>query len=243
MFGMKNSKTGFRQNKIVFTDMTQLDLEQPQPASNFIPEWYKNTVSYMNDEKKPTGQGKTSVTIKKCMPVFDAITAGYIITLPADIWVSIKEDDGKKVQYFEWSNFGLIDFHPIEQAPLHPNAKPYAYPKIINPWAIRTPKGYSSLFVQPFHRESVFTILPGIVDTDRYSAPVNFPMVINDINFEGLIPVGTPIAQVIPFKRENWIKKIGQNNEVNSIKKVIQKLETKFFDRYKTFFWTKKEYK
>lgn len=243
MFGLKQFRTGFKEVEIVFTDMTQLDLEQPKPASQFIPDWYKNTVSYLTDEKKPNGQGKTSVTIKKCMPVFDAMTAGYIITLPADVWVSIKEIDGKKTQYFEWSNFGLIEFHPIEQAPLHPNANSYSYPKFMNPWAVKTPKGYSSLFVQPFHRESIFTILPGVVDTDMYSAPVNFPMVINDINFEGLIPVGTPIAQVIPFRREKWVKRIGKHTEVNSIKKITQKLESKFFDRYKTFFWTKKEYK
>jgi hypothetical protein len=243
MFGMKKLKTGFKQTEIMFTDMTQLNLEQPQPASHFIPDWYKNTVSYLSDEKKPTGQGKTGSTIKKCMPVFDAMTAGYIITLPADVWVSIRETNGEKEQYFEWSNFGLIEFHSIEQAPLHPSAKPYAYPKFINPWAVKTPRGYSSLFVQPFHREAVFTIMPGVVDTDKYTAPVNFPMVINDPNFEGLIPVGTPIAQIIPFKRERWVKTIGKQKDVTFVNILKQKLQTKFFDSYKSFFWTKKEYR
>jgi hypothetical protein len=226
--------------EIIFTNTTAFeDLEQPQPASKFIPDWYKNLESYIGKEKKPNGVGGTDSTAKRCMPLFDAITAGYIITLPADVYVRIK--DGK--QNFEWANFGLVEFHPIEQAPNHPLQKPHAYPKWMNPWAIKTPKGYSTLFVQPFHRESVFTIFPGIVDTDTYSAPVNFPMVINDPNFEGLILKGTPIAQVIPFKRESWQIKFGAKKEFIEQAKVMMKLQTKFFDRYKTMFWNRKEYK
>lgn len=215
------------------------DLEKPQPASAFIPEWYKDIDSYVGKKKATNGQGITNATIKKCMPVFDAIISGYIITLPVDIMVTIK--DGS--QYFEWANFHLVAFHPIEQAPNHPERKPYPYAKWMNPWAIKTPKGYSTLFVQPFHRESVFTILPGIVDTDTYSTPVNFPFVINDPNFEGLIPKGTPIAQVIPIKRDAWKMEFGGQEELLEQANVNTKLQTKFFDRYKTMFWSRKEYK
>jgi len=215
------------------------DLEKPQPASVFIPDWYKNVESYMGGKKITDGKGGTLATIKKCMPVFDAITAGYIITSPADVMVTLK--DGH--QNFEWSNFGLISFHPIEQAPEHPLCKPYQYPKWNNPWGIKTPKGYSTMFVQPMHRESVFTILPGIVDTDTYTAPVNFPFVVNDPNFEGLIPKGTPIAQIIPVKRNAWNMKFGEQKELDEQANISTKLQTKFFDRYKTMFWQRKEYK
>jgi hypothetical protein len=225
--------------KITFTNVTDADLEQPKPASKLVPDWYKNTQSYTNGERKPAGDGNTTATIKRCVPVFDAITAGYIIESPADVFVSIK--DGK--QWFEWSDFGLIQFHPIEQAPEHPDKKPFSYPKWSNPWALTTPKGYSTLFVQPFHRESVFTILPGIVDTDQYTAAVNFPFVINDPAFEGLIPKGTPIAQVIPFKRDSWTMKLGNRKDLEAQAKVTKKLQSKFFDKYKSMFWTKKEYK
>lgn len=225
--------------KITFTNTTGADLEQPQPASKLVPDWYKNTESYTSGEKKPRGDGGTTATVKRCIPVFDAITAGYIITSPADVFVSIK-DGG---QWFEWSDFGLISFHPIEQAPEHPAKKPFPYPKWNNPWAIATPKGYSTLFVQPFHRESVFTILPGVVDTDQYTPPVNFPFVVNDPAFEGLIPKGTPIAQVIPFKRDSWNMALGNKKDFDAQVKVSKKLQSKFFDRYKSMFWTKKEYK
>lgn len=225
--------------KIIFTDTSGANLEQPKPASRLIPNWYKNTESYIGGSKKPSGNGDTTATIKKCIPVFDAITAGYIIESPADVFVSIK--DGQ--QWFEWSDFGLISFHPVEQAQDHPVKKSFAYPKWNNPWAISTPKGYSTLFVQPFHRESVFTILPGIVDTDQYVAPVNFPFVINDPGFEGLIPKGTPIAQVIPFKRDSWTMELGNKKDLEKQNKVTKKLQSKFFDRYKLMFWTKKDYR
>jgi hypothetical protein len=225
--------------KITFTNTTGAELEQPKPASKVIPEWYKNTVSYMNNEKKPVGNGNSAATIKRCMPVFDALVSGYIIESPADVYVSVK-DGG---QWFEWSDFGLIAFHPIEQAPEHPAKNRFPYPKWTNPWAISTPKGYSTLFVQPFHRESVFTILPGIVDTDQYTSPVNFPFVINDPTFEGLIPKGTPIAQVIPYKRESWTMELGTQQDLEAQAKVSKKLQSKFFDRYKTMYWNRKEYK
>ena len=225
--------------KITFTNTSGIDIEQPQPASKFIPDWYKNMESYIGKERKPNGNGGTPATIKRCIPVFDAITAGYIITSAADVYVSIK--DGH--QFFEWSTLGLVSFHPVEQAPEHPMRNQHAYPKWMNPWAIKTPKGYSVLFTQPMHRESIFTILPGIVDTDTYTSPVNFPMVINDPNFEGLIPKGTPIAQVIPFKREGWQMEIGSAKELKEQHSITQKLQTKFFDRYKSMFWSRKEYK
>ena len=225
---------------ITFTNISGFDdLEQPKPASKFIPDWYKNMESYIGGEKKPNGDGTTKATVKRCMPVFDAITAGYIITLPADVYVSIR--DG--VQFFEWSNFGLVAFHPVEQAPEHPLKNQHAYPKWLSNWSIKTPKGYSTLFIQPMHRESVFTILPGIVDTDTYYAPVNFPFVINDPNFEGLIPKGTPIGQLIPFKRESWTMQLGGEKEIKEQKENSIKLNTKFFDKYKTMFRQNKEYK
>jgi len=225
---------------IIFTNTTgYTELEMPKPAYKSIPEWYRNMESYISGTKKPGINNQTTATIKKCIPVFDAITAGYIIESPADIYVSIKDGE----QFFQWSDFGLISFHPIEQAPNHPLKNQFAYPKWNNPWSIKTPKGWSILFVQPFHRESVFTILPGIVDTDKYFAPVNFPFVINNPKFEGLIPKGTPIAQLIPIKRDSWKMSLGSEKDFIEQTNVAKKIHGKFFDKYKSMFWNKKEYK
>jgi hypothetical protein len=95
------------------------------------------------------------------------------------------------------------------------------------------------------HRESEFSILPGIVDTDSYFAPVNFPFYLHDWGYEGTIPAGTPLAQVIPFKRDNWQMKI-TNEEDDTFKetfKIIKGLKTVFFDSYKNRYRQEKIYK
>lgn len=227
--------------KITFTNTYAATiLEKPKPASNYIPEWYKKIESYMGGKKKPSDDGTALATIKRCMPVFDMITAGYIITTIADIYVEPK--DG--APYFKWSGFDAIEFHGPDQTTGHPATnKEFASPKFINPWSIKTPKGWSILIMQPAHRDAPFTILPGIVDTDTYTAPINFPFTLKDPNYEGLIPAGTPIAQIIPIKRESWEHEFGNENELTDMKKITQKMNTVFFDRYKRFWWIKKEYK
>jgi hypothetical protein len=239
-----------QKTKIIFTNVLNVSEKySPKPASNYIPDWYKEMSSYIGEVKKPDGKGITTATIKRCMPVFDVINSGYIIPTPCDIWVTqvpISEQEPEKKQpYYEWSNLDVIQFHIIEQAPKHPNNTGHtvAYPKWINPWSIKTPPGYSVLFTQPFHRDSLFTILPGVVDTDTYTAPVNFPFVLNDINFEGLIPAGTPMAQVIPFKRDAWEMKIGNEDDLKKQDSVIKLLQSKMFDSYKTHYRQTKQYK
>jgi hypothetical protein len=246
---------------IKFTDTIGVPEEyRPKPADKIIPDWYKNLESYISGEKKPTGQGGTSATAKRCMPIFDAITGGYILTTYVDVWVkqvpqvpegTILDENTDMSEFptqpfYEWPTLGPIQFHPVEQAPDHPSrgAHTFSYPKWINPWAIATPPGYSTLFVQPLHRESVFTILPGVVDTDKYKAAVNFPFVLNEADkFEGLIPAGTPMAQVIPFKRDAWQMEMGTIEDFNEQVKITDKLRTKFFDSYKTQYRQLKEYK
>lgn len=226
--------------EITFTNTTEFTMTgyEPQPAKKIIPEWYKVLDSYMNKNKIPNGEGKSQSTIKKCMPVFDAITAGYIIFSPVDVYVSKKDD----AFWYEWPSENPLTFHPIQQAPTHPASNGQDFPKWLNPWAIQTPKGYSTLFVPPLHRESPFTILEGIVDTDTYTNNVHFPFVITKLDFEGLIPAGTPIAQVIPFKRDKWEMKIGGDKELQTAKTTFALLTKKFFDSYKTQFRQEKSY-
>ena len=226
--------------KIIFTNTSPYpDLEKPVPASKEIPSWYTDLNSYINNKKSPTPDNHIPATIKRCMPVFDSMVAGYILKSPADVFVS--SQDG--APFYQWPTLNVLDFHPIEQAPNHPIQNGANYPKWNTYWSIKTPKGYSTLFMPPLHRESVFKILPGLVDTDTYSVPVHFPFVLNDINFEGYIPKGTPIAQVIPIKREGWTMEFGEEEALLEQAKARQLLSTTFFDRYKKMFRQVKEYK
>lgn len=235
--------------KIIFTDVINPDgvLEKPKPATEYIPEWYKNAKSYFapDGKKRPLMEGEVphsvGATIKRCMPLWDMMTAGYIIETPYDIYVHQRVDG----PYYQWVTEPAIAFQPEEQLQSHP-----AFPKgqlgvrIIHPWSIKTPKGWSILIMNPTHRpQTPISILPGIVDTDNYSLPFNMFIILNDPNFEGMIPAGTPFAQVIPFKRESWISKLGGEKERQKFRTDDRKLTTVFFDRYKKFWWNRKEYK
>lgn len=226
---------------IKFTNLSGNEFfEHPVPALKKIPQWYKDTLEYIDNKKSYAKTDSHPQTIKKCIPVFDAMTAGYIISTTCDIEVSIK--DG--FQYFYWGELGTIDFHPVEQAPIHPAQNGNPYPKWVNFWSVETPPGYSCLFIDPMHNpNNIFTILPAIVDTDNYSAPVNFPFVMNDTQWTGIIPAGTPIAQIIPFKRDSWKTEVGKKKDVDKGFIIIKKLQTFLYNSYKRQFWIRKEYR
>lgn len=230
---------------IVFTNMYENNDFKPVPADNVLPDWYKKTDTFIGGKKIPGEYGQTLATIKKCMPVFDAMTSGYIIFSPADLYITqdFDEKENKDVPFLQWASENLISFHSLEQAKLHPSNWGLKYPKFQNQWSIETPLGYSCLFITPQHRDLPFTIFPGIVDTDKYNHPVNFPFVLNDPKFEGLIPAGTPIAQVIPFKRDSWNMKFGLKKEKDKSYNIFRRLKAGFFNVYKENYWSKKSFK
>lgn len=226
---------------IIFTPIfTVEDIFYPIPAKKNIPDWYKNTDSFINSKTFRADNGAGNQTIKKCIPVFDAMTAGYIIKTYVDIYVTLTDDD---ISYYNWPSYSPISFHPVEQAVIHPDFNGNPYPKWINPWSIKTEKGYSCMFIPPMHNpNNFFTIFPGIVDTDEYINPVNFPFVLNDPKFEGMIPAGTDICQVIPFKRNNFKMNIGKHKDIDKINKFNSIYNNRFINNYKNRFWSKKQY-
>ena len=118
--------------------------------------------------------------------------------------------------------------------------------KILSPWIITTPPGYSCLFVPPLNnRDDRFEIVAGIVDTDTYPYSVNFPFVLNGDKYKTLktiIKRGTPIAQVIPFKRSSWKMEI---NEIEDEKwySLNRYFRLSFNKIYKNKWWIKKKCK
>lgn len=239
--------------KINFIDTTNQVSEEfyPIPATKNIPDWYKKASSHINNKKETgidnvSGKRYTSSTIKKCMPVYDAMTSGYLLLLATDVLVK-NTGNPNAPKWFEWPSITMVDFHtPLQMQghPKHEVANQTPPPKWTNPWSIITPRGYSSFFLPPMHRDLPFEIFPGIVDTDNYHEPVELPFFFKDLNWEGTIPAGTPIAQVIPIKRESFV---GSSLKHKNDKKLdrdamIGRLRATFFNAYKDRFWEKKQY-
>lgn len=230
--------------EIIFCRYTPIEVNAPIPAKNFLPSWYKETNAYVNKPNdffvSDTGSISNRATIKKCIPVFDALTVGYLLVTASDIY--IKNENG--FPFYYWAEYTKVRFHPAEQVKLHPFVKQEEQwvAKIQHDWGIKTPPGYSALIIPPMHRENIITIMPGLVDTDKYNLPVEFPFILTKPTFEGMLPANTPIAQVIPIKRESWNHNI---KEVSEVKKnnSLYKLKNTFVNSYKKNFWSKKEYK
>jgi hypothetical protein len=231
-----------KKNNITFTRILDVaDLYKPKPASAYIPDWYKETETYIQDSNKILNKRSIS-TIKRCPPIFDAISMGYIITTHCDLIVT--QEDG-----FPHYQFALpvLNFHPFIQAPKHPLAmkngdEAMDYPKLLNPWAIKTPPGYSTMFFSPWHRDSEIIIFPGVVDTDKHLFPIHFPFVLKDPKFEGLIPAGTPIVQVMPFKRDAWTSSIGSDEDKKESDNVFSEFQSKFSNFYRNDIWSRKKF-
>lgn len=224
--------------EIIFTPSIGTDyMFMPTPAQFTLPAWYKKIPSTIDGLKRESNGTVTNATIKKCMPVFDALSTGYIIPIPVD--VEVKLEEGKSIFYADnWT----IDWHDSKQVDLHTAPYKQFVPKFINPWSIQTSPGTSCLFLQPFHNDLPFQILEGVVDTDTYTVPVNFPFVLKDQNWEGIIPAGTPMVQVVPFRREEWTMSIGTIDNYSKMKEVEKLLHTETIDRYKKLFRKKKKY-
>jgi hypothetical protein len=233
-------------NKIIFTDIHNPEgvLKKPRPAKDYIPDWYKKAKPNNNVENKraPSVDGTPVSTIKRCMPIFDMMTAGYIIETPYDIYVRRTKGEPP---YFQWGYNDAIVFQAIEQFQSHPNFRDINYAVRINiPWSIKTPKGWSVMIMQPQHHEvGPLECVSGIVDTDDFSMPFNMFLKLRDSSFEGMIEAGTPLVQVIPFKRESWESELGGDKERTKYNSDASKFNTVFFDKYKKFWWQKKEYR
>ena len=180
----------------------------PVPASKARPDWYNKLPGFLGQPLQ------SPPTIKKCMPVYDHITAGYIVYNPVEQEIACGNRDNSDVVAFRrrfpdaWNNQEPQEGHMHEQCPIHVNGNERRdYITFSVPWRIETPPGYSCLIQQPyFEFEKRFTLFPAIVDTDTIDVPwVNWPGHMNIAKGESTtIQPGTPLMQVIPFKRDAW---------------------------------------
>jgi hypothetical protein len=109
----------------------------------------------------------------------------------------------------------------------------------------KLPKGYSAIFAHPFNRIDLpFFTTTGVVDSDVFfhtgEHSGNYPFYIEK-DFEGIIPAGTPMYQIIPVKRENWKSSAVPFNLDDSIRRE-RMLKRHFMNNYKKQFWQRKNY-
>lgn len=205
----------------------EYNLPEPSPASRIIPTWYRELDGVIDGIE----------TIKKCVPFLDGFLSGYIITSASDVYFG---EDG----IINNSELPIVETHDKKQldgfkVPTEYNDQPL---KWINHFALQTPKGYSTLFIHPMNQIDLpFYSLGGIVDTDKYPVPVNFPFFIKK-HFNGIINADTPIIQAIPFKREEWKMSIDEAKPGYIPIDFENSRMNPPFNYYKRKYWNRKKY-
>jgi hypothetical protein len=221
--------------------------EKPYPAQKSIPEWHKNMKPYLVDEENPNGDkllirnSHSNATAKKCLPMLDSISSGYIIPLWADVLVTKKNNDAHITWRVDEDVFALHGSSSLE-IPAPPGYSSQVF-KYISHLKIKTPKGYSIMINQPNgHYDLPFYALPAIIDSDKSEIDNSFPVRIKS-DFEGIIEKGTPIIQVTPFKRENWSSKFSWITPEQHRMQENKWFKSTIKNNYSKRIWSKKEYK
>jgi hypothetical protein len=233
---------------------------RPYPAKEHLPNWYKNMPSY----NVPPGYserflsvigGVSSTSPKMCTPMYDTFATGYIIPLYTDLEVRIVNDEptihwriktvpvekhGEGYNYGEGYNSDTDIGNTGITVP--DGYSPIVF-KWLNGWDFKTPKGYSCLITDPYANEnSPFRAISAIVDTDKISPPILPPFWIKE-GFEGIVEKGTPMVQVIPFKRESWKAEYSALSEREHHALEDSTFGSNIRNHYKRFAWTKKDFK
>jgi hypothetical protein len=243
MFKRKNNK------KIIFEESSLVAkylLDTPKPSSSFMPEWFRKDKLYsgITNNKIDFIKNNYKGTYKVCTPVTDSMTAGYSITLPAAIAVI---NDGTAENYIpkiswnvSWPVCDGLDSIALQNYPVPAGHHQQCF-RWVGQWKIITPQGYSLWITHPSHRYDLpFTTINGFVDTDVHPNPIFLPFFIKN-GFEGIIEEGTPIAQIVPVKRDLWKS---EKHNYKDIPQWISESMTKidYLNTYKRRYWFKKRY-
>lgn len=168
-----------------------------------LPSWFKSS-------------GKHKGSIRKCAGTQDLLTMG--VTIP--MWTNVHFRPSPIGLGWE---FAMGDF-ATEPVKFVNNPFPYEstgscpmtnvrkienseYPKLVNPWCFITAPGWSSMILPiPYEPNEHYEVLPAVVHTDFYH---NVNIVLNLKNDQPFtIKWNTPVARIIPFKREPELTEI-----------------------------------
>ena len=237
-------KKEYKDITFVARDQTAFDIsDPPMPAKTLLPDWYKNIPT--NFTKNPhfvENSGNYNSTVKQCMPFLDSWTIGYIMTLPCDVFVE-KNFDGSSVSVQSHDYFQIVGNRGPTTSHSMPAPPDYYQAEFVwqTAWEAKTPEGYSSLYTHPINRpELPFYTISGVMDTDKWWVTGNHPFFIKK-GFEGVIPMGTPMISIIPFKRDDWVsdKRFMDEREHDILQAKVRRHASL---GYKKECWTRKDY-
>lgn len=179
----------------------------PYLAGSKLPHWWP-------DLKKDRD------SLRRCIGTYDYVSVGLILPMWTDVHIrpdsSGMRFEARAATFGDEYQFEINSFSPescngcpmTDRRPL----KQSQFPKLNSPWRIQTAKGVSTLVVPLVHDPNPnYEVMAGLVHTDSYT---QIHIVLNVLtNKEFTIEAGTPMQQMIPFKRSENFKNIIFGNE------------------------------
>ncbi len=235
-------------NEIEFVALDKYAFEvcpKPFPASQAIPQWWKDASPYIKSPENPDGKkiivnnNDSNASFKKCTPMLDMLSSGYIVPLWADVQVTVKKDG----PYISWRVYkSVFDTHDGQEVEI-PDGYQKTQFKFLNQWIPKLPKGYSALIIPcAGYPNNVFRPISAIIDYDKTTHALYPPVYLKN-NFEGIVEKGTPMFQIIPFKRNNWQSKFSFLQDGQSLINWDRDVKSTIMNNYVKNFWEKKSYK
>lgn len=233
-------------NFIPSTKDVELLVTPPKPATSYVPTWYLSASSGKKNPRFSSTGSLSSVSYKACMPFADALRSGYI----QETWCDVRIETMPDGTSFFWHRVGpqIIDIRNTDnsasQFPVNEEVYTNTQFAWTCPWIPKTPKGWSILVTSPFNRFDLpFRVTSGIIDSDVFHhAPMGFVPFYVEKGFNGTIPAGTPMFQMIPIKREPRWKSVIEKFNNNNMQKNQFSVLRRFTGAYTDSFWVRKHY-
>lgn len=206
-----------------------------QPATNYYPDWWKETPrSFLRDGFIPHS------TIKGCTGLIDYYKQGFIMPLWTDIAIDIKDrayrwqcaDLGTNIQVHSPQEFDKY-IHPLE----------YGHMKIDSAWTLKSKSSINWMFVKPywnFKPIEDYSVPTGVLNF-KYQNSSNIQLLLSlKENKQFILNAGIPLVHLIPLtENEVEIKTHLVTND--EIKKVTIESSTFLNDYRKKYSILKKK--
>jgi hypothetical protein len=188
-------------------------------AKECLPEYWKKMEIKMADGGE---------SVRKCPGIGDWMQLGYIIPAWTDIDIDQSGDYGPAVMLSNSRDSAAA--HPSAQCKGMLEQKSHFGGSIKLPhnWKIVTSPGWSVMIVPLWYwKDQPWEAMPGIIHTDNHHGEVNINFVLKNKDANIHIPAGTPLVQIIPFKRESVdaISRAETQEDINRYKIILKAYE------------------
>ena len=236
------------------------DMYRPEPVKNNKPQWFLDKDKYSKDangkyytdlfRNRETGNLEVQKipSWKSCPAMLDIFSSGYYLFTPTDITfkenLEIEYDDKWKSGGVGWKFCNPRGIETEMPYPEGYSASTFAW---VPNWYMEVDKDYTVLLTHPININDLpFKTMSGFIDaSNTLMGSGNISFYIKE-NWTGIIPAGTPYAQVIPFKNEPWSSEIvnytNEQIQENAKNKFEKYLIGPGITRYKQDDWLKKHY-